>query len=360
MMTEYDIHSDLAIPPGEYLLEVAEEMGINQADLARRMGRPPQAINEIVKGEKIITPETALQLEQVLGVPAHIWTGLEAEYQLVQARQDEAKLLQQEVSLLERFPYKEMVKLGLVHKVRDPQQKVRELWQFFGVASLHNLGGVKAYVPAFRQAVKLKAAPEALLAWLRGGELKARAIKTKPYDESSLRGSLDDIRSLSNEEPKEFLPKLESMLAESGVAFILQPRLPKTYVNGATFWLAADKAVLMMSIRGSWSDIFWFSLFHEIGHILLHDKRHIFLENLAEDPQWKKQESEANTFACDTLISPKDYAAFILTGEYTLAKIKAFAKQIRIHPGIIVGRLQHEDRLPQNQHRLRVRYKWAA
>jgi HTH-type transcriptional regulator/antitoxin HigA len=87
MRNDEVLHSDLAIPPGEYLLEVAREHGITQAELARRMRRPAQAINEIVKGRKAITPETALQLEQVLDVPAHIWTGLQAEYQLTRARQ---------------------------------------------------------------------------------------------------------------------------------------------------------------------------------------------------------------------------------------------------------------------------------
>ena len=80
MMTEAHFMSDLAIPPGEYLAEVLTELGLNQAELARRMGRPAQAINEIIKGEKTITPETSIQLEKVVGVPAHIWSRLESEF----------------------------------------------------------------------------------------------------------------------------------------------------------------------------------------------------------------------------------------------------------------------------------------
>ena len=89
-MVDQSIMSDLAIPPGEYLEEVLEELGLNQAEVARRMGRPPQAVNEIIKGEKAITPETSIQLEKVLGVPAYIWVGLEAEYRLIRASQIEA------------------------------------------------------------------------------------------------------------------------------------------------------------------------------------------------------------------------------------------------------------------------------
>ena len=361
MMTDLAIHSDLAIPPGEFLLEVASDLGISQADLARRMGRPPQAINEIIKGEKIITPETALQLEQVLAVPAHIWTGLEAEYQLVKARHQEAETLEQEVSLLDRFPYRDMAAFRWVETTRNNSRKVQELRRFFGVASLHHLKDVKAYSPAFRQAVKSAASPEALAAWLRAGELEARRIDTLPYDEKKLKADLARLRTLSTQTPKNFDPQLREALARCGVGFVWHPHLPKTYVNGATFWLANDKAVLMMSIRGSWADIFWFSLFHEIGHILLHDRRHTFLEDTADDPQWKKQEHEADVFSRDTLIPPAQYERFVARCVLTTATIRAFAEELNIAPGIVVGRLQHDKRLASHQqHGLRVRYTWGA
>jgi HTH-type transcriptional regulator/antitoxin HigA len=91
MMTDTKYLSDLAIPPGEYLEEVLDELKITQSDLAKRMGRPAQAISEIVKGIKAITPETAIQLEQVLDVPAQLWTNLEAEFRLILAKQRAAQ-----------------------------------------------------------------------------------------------------------------------------------------------------------------------------------------------------------------------------------------------------------------------------
>ena len=361
MMTDLAIHSDLAVPPGEFLLEVAGDLGISQADLARRMGRPPQAINEIIKGEKMITSETALQLEQVLAVPAHIWTGLEAEYQLVKARHQDTETLEQEVRVLNRFPYRDMARFKWVEKTRDKLKQVQELRRFFGVASLYNLEGVKAYSPAFRQAVKSKSSPEALAAWLRRGESEARHINTQPYNEQRLKTELANMRIFSSQAPKDFLPRLHTVLAQCGVGFVLQKHLPKTYVNGATFWLASDKAVLIMSLRGSWADIFWFSLFHEIGHIVLHDRRHTFLEDTADDPQWKKQEHEADAFARDTLIPPAQYERFVARRELTTATIRAFADNLDIAPGIVVGRLQHDKALaPHQQHGLRVRYQWEA
>src|SRR5947208_842738 len=109
MATEPRGWADLAIAPGELLAETLVSLGISQAELARRTGRPVQAINEIVKGVKEITPETALQLERVLGAPAHIWTRLEADYRqdLVRLR-DRKRLEEREVPLARQFPYREM------------------------------------------------------------------------------------------------------------------------------------------------------------------------------------------------------------------------------------------------------------
>jgi len=360
MATNPEIYSDLAVPPGEYLAEIVEEIGMSQAELARRMGRPVQAISEIANGIKAITPDTALQLEQVLGVPAHIWTGLEAEYQLTKARSEAAAQVEDEADLVVRFPYPEIAKLGWAKPTRRRSEKVMELRRFFGVASLHNLQGVHAYAPAFRQSARAEVSHEALVAWLRGGTLEAEKTKTAPFDGAKVRGVLQTLRPLTRQEPDLFLPELRQQLAEGGIAFVLLPHFPKTYANGATFWLAPYKAVLMMTIRGSWADIFWFSLFHELGHILLHDKRHTFLEDGVDDPSWQKQEEEADEFAQKTLIPPAHYRSFVKAGRFSATRIASFADEIDIAPGIVVGRLQHDGLLARNHHIHRARYKWAS
>jgi HTH-type transcriptional regulator/antitoxin HigA len=360
MATNQEIYSDLAVPPGVYLTEIADEMGMSQAELARRMGRPVQAISEIANGIKSITPDTALQLEQVLGVPAHIWTGLESEYQLTKARGEAAEQVEHETDLAIRFPYPEIAKLGWVKPTRKRSEKVVELRRFFGVASLHNLQGVRAYAPAFRQSARSEVSHEALVAWLRGGALEADKIETVQFDSVKARAALQSFRRLTREEPGIFLPQLKQELANAGIAFVLLPHFPKTYTNGATYWLTPSKAVLMMTIRGSWADIFWSSLFHELGHILLHDKRHTFLEDGLDDPNWKKQEEEADEFAQKTLIAPASWRTFVKAGHFSATNIASFADEINIAPGIIVGRLQHDDLIPPNHHMHRVRYKWAS
>ncbi|WP_299428151.1 HigA family addiction module antitoxin [uncultured Meiothermus sp.] len=358
MMTEAALQSDLAIPPGEYISEVLEEYGMSQAELARRMGRPAQAVNEIVKGDKAITPDTALQLEKALGLPAALWLGLESQYQLTKARQTEGADSMLEVGLVDEFPYREMVKLRWVTPARKPADKVLALRGYLGVSSLGSVQNVHAYNLAFRK--KGKASPYAVAAWLRHAELEAIKTPTAPFSLGRLKALLPEIRALTALEPEVFLPKLYDLLASCGVALVIQPHLPKTYAHGAVFWVG-DKAVLVVTIRGKWADIFWFTLFHEIGHLVLHGKKSILEEDNSDDPEFTRLEEEANCFSRNTLIAPGDYESFIWKNSFTYADVSTFARHIGVHAGIVVGRLQYDKHLPPTHlHSLRQQYIWKT
>lgn len=360
-MTDKVFMSDMAIPPGEYLEEVLEDAEISQAELARRMGRPPQAINEIIKGEKAITPETALQLEQVLGVSAKFWSNLEVEYRLILAQIQQHEEIKLEENLIDKFPYLELSKLNLVQETRNKLKKVVELRKFFGVSSLKNIRTVKEFAPAFRQQEKSTTSQESLAAWLRAGHVIADKIEVNKFNKKALEQSISKLRELTNvTEPNELIEKTTSVLADCGVVLVLVPTFPKSYTTGATFWSGKNKAVIMMSLRGAWSDIFWFSLFHEIGHILLHDKRVTFLENGKLDSQYKKQELEADTYSQQSLIPVKEYNEFLKGCDFSSSSIQQFAESIGIFPGIVTGRLQHDKKLPHTVHHHRIRYKWTT
>src|SRR5262249_50614360 len=220
---------------------------------------------------------------------------------------------------------------------------------------------VTTYSPAFRLSTAAVASSYALAAWLRQGELEARKIEVHPYEAERLKSALSSLRALTLETPGAFLPQAQTLLARCGVALVVLPHLPKTYAHGATFWFTPSKAVVQMSLRGSWADIFWFSLFHELAHVLLHSKRHIFIEGKGgEDPEWRRQEDGANTFATDMLIPPGPYRAFTAQGVFTAGAILQFAAQRGIAPGIVVGRLQHEGFIGRDQvNGLRKRYQWV-
>lgn len=359
MGTEKGIISDLAIPPGEYLAEVLVEKRMSQAELARRTGRPVQAINEIIKAQKALTPETALQLERALSVPAHIWTGLESRYQLVLARQEERKRIRKELSHLKKTPYKQLTDLGWVPKTRNSELKVRELHRFYGVSSLDNLTETWGVALSFRRSPKWDASRYALAAWLRCAQLRAGDAPAKPFDKTTLRAALDMFRGLTKKRPEEFHPELSKRLADCGVVLVLLPHFPGTYAHGAAFWPNSERAVLALSLRGKWADIFWFSLFHEIGHLLLH-KKTTFVDAGDIPAEQAELEREADRFAEETLIPSAKVRAFVGRGDFSASAVRAFAEELDISAGIVVGRLQHEGVVSQdsNLNRLRQRYEW--
>ena len=357
MATE-PILSNLPIPPGELLAETLEVSGLTQAELARRMSRPAQAINEIVRGAKEITAETAIQLERVLGVPAHVWLGLEAEYQHTKARQRDRQRLRAEAKLVDRFPCRAMRRLGWLKKTSDPVSEVEALLDFFGVSTLGAVAEAEAV--AYRLSRSHPAQPEALAAWLRKGQIEAHHVKTEPFSEQRVQDLLPELRSLTRTKPETFEPRVKRELAACGIALVLLPHLPKTRAHGATRWLAPEKVAVQLSLRGKWADIFWFTLFHELGHVLRHGRRDIFIEWL--DDTQDAREQEADDFASETLIPRLAYGAFLRrTPTLSAMAVAAFADQQSIAPGIVVGRLQHDRRLPYSDlNHLRVQYSWAG
>jgi len=361
MMIREHTHSDLAIPPGEYLEEVISELGMTKNELARRMSRPAPKLSAIFTGAKAITPDTALQLEKVIGVPAHIWTELEAEYRLTLARNQkvpEMQRLRDESNLITKFCYSELVKLGFVARKTKPAEKVQELQHFFGVTSLKNISSLKRYQGAFRQGTG-KRSPEATSAWLRIGELQGQKTEAASFRKDVLASTLPSIRGMTRLLPEKFETQLHQTLLDAGVVLVLCPHLPKTYLHGATFWLGQNKAVLMLTIRRSWADIFWFSLFHEIGHLLLHGKQMIFLEGDNREHWLDKPEKEADRFAADILIPPDDYKSFLKAEAFYPQNIEIFARRLGINPGMVVGRLQHDGYFDNSWHNdLRSRYEW--
>jgi len=352
------IWPDVAIPPGEVLAETLEARGMSQADLARRMGRPVQAINEIVQGAKEITAETALQLEKVLGTPAHVWTRLETDYRFIKARLADHEQLKREIPLARKCPYRAMAKWGWVPQVIDGTHRVQALLAFFGVASLRQVR--LTCEVAFRKSERMQASPEALAAWLRQGEREAHDVETGPFNEEAVRSFLPEMRGMTLQNPETFEPRLKKALAERGVALVLVPHLPGTGAHGATRWLG-DRAVVQMSIRYRWEDVFWFSLFHELAHVLLHPRRKVFVER----PHERKDEMEkaADRFASDQLIPSASYESFVKglpRHQISAAAVVAFARMQGIAPSVVVGRLQHDKHVPHEQlNGLRRRFEWT-
>jgi HTH-type transcriptional regulator/antitoxin HigA len=328
------------------------------------MGRPVQAINEIVKGKKEITPETALQLERVLGVPAHIWLGLESTYRQALARRADRRTLADEAESAGSFPYWAMARLRWVPKVRDPRERAANLLRFFGVTSLEKVPTV-ALSAAYRLASVHRVGGSepfvgALAAWLRRGEIESLSVETRAFDQDHLRATLPTLRRLTTDFQGDWVGRLRRQLSDCGVAVVFIPHLPGTRAHGAARWLSPKKAVVQISIRGRWADVFWFSLFHELGHVLLHGRRDLFIE--WDDGARDGREAEADAFARETLIPSNFVEAFVQRNRRPSGpSIVRFAESVGVHPGIVVGRLHHEGIVPHSHfNRLRHRLAWAA
>lgn len=360
---ENEYFPDHVSPPGETLLDLLEERNMSQAELARRMGRPNKTINEIVHGKAAITPETALQLEHVLGAPASFWSSREQTYRAYLATQAERERLQAYANWTRQFPINDMVKLGWIRRMSDNVDQVRELLRFFGVASPAQWQECWATPSAsYRLARTFDSRQETLAAWLRQGEILAQEIHCRPYDENAFREVLQEVRLLTVATPDIFQERLIDRCAATGVAVVFVPQVPGARVSGATRWLSPSKALIQLSLRYKTDDQLWFSFFHEAGHILLHGKREVFLE---EEDEVGPKEQEADRFAADMLIPGDTLQRFLeqqTPGRYPSKRsIRAFAGELGIAPGIVVGRLQHEGHVPFTHYRdLKRRYEWGG
>jgi HTH-type transcriptional regulator/antitoxin HigA len=351
---------DYGSSPGTTLREVLERLGLSQSDLAERTGRPKKTINEIAQGKATITPETALQFERVLGIHASFWLNLERLYQAALARNDERERLPQYIPWLASFPVKELARRGWITPQDDRVELVREVLDFFGVTTPDAWNDVWSQVQratALRQAKSRHVDFGAVAAWLRKGEIDGRTMRCESYDEQRFRESLEHLRRFTTHSSQRFCDEIQRRCASAGVAVVFVPELPRLRIFGAARWLSADKALIQLSFYYKREDQVWFSFFHEAAHILLHGRRDVFVDVgvIATD----KEEAEANRFAQDRLIPSQAYAAFIARGQFSASAVVSFAKQSGIAPGILVGRLQHDEKIGYNHlNHLRKPVKW--
>lgn len=337
---------DVVSPPGETLVDVLAEAGMSQAELADRTGRPKKTINEIVKGKAMLTSETAVQLERVLGVPATFWARREAMFRAHLARVDEEQRLEAHIAWPSGFPIKEMQQ----HKwlpAASGAALVRALLSYFGIASPSALPVAYQALFELRTSTKFEIDKNALAAWLRRGEIIAKEIACDPFDRTGFVAALREARRLTTFRPQQFAPRLIKLLRGVGVVVAFVPELPKTRAQGAARWITPSKGLIQLSCRGKRNDILWFSFFHEAGHLLLHGKKASFIDT--ESPAPTDKEREADEFASNTLLPPRELKEFVAEARFSEDAVVAFAEEVGVHPAIVVGRLKHDNIIEQDR-----------
>ncbi|HUX39658.1 MAG TPA: HigA family addiction module antitoxin [Rectinemataceae bacterium] len=349
---------DYAIHPGFYLEELLESRGILKSEFADRAGLSAKAVSQIINRKALFSPEVALQFEKALGVDAGIWLGLAEAYQLAAARAKERRSLETEEvrAWVGQFPVSDLRKLGLLPKARDPSQLADGILRFLGLATpsaADDFLGRKA--AAFRKSSAFSESPGAIAVWLRLAEQAAAGLDTADFDKSVAREKIQRMRDLTLLPREAAIDALRKQCSTAGIAFVIVPELKETHLCGAAFWAGASRAIVATSLRYGTNDHFWFTFFHEAAHLLLHARRSIFLDSKVAGGS--QEEIEADAFARDTLIPEPAWQDFIGKNECSKIAIVKFAAGVRVHPGIVVGRLQHEKALPFSQlNELKERY----
>lgn len=331
----------IAIAPGATVKEQLDDLGMTQKEFAVRMDMSEKHISKLINGEVRLTPDVALRLEYVLGLPAQFWTNLEAIYQEKCARVQAENEMDMDIELARKFPYGEMARFGWVSATRVATEKVANLRGYFQVAKLGALEKLTIPGIAYRRADINGKSDYALAAWAQQARIEARQMDVSSINLSRLQELLPVIRAMTLKSPEEFCPKLIETLAQCGIALVFLPHIKGSFLHGASFY-DGKRIVLGLTVRGRDADQFWFSLFHELAHIV---KGHIGKPDGTTD----NDEKEADAYAAEVLIPCRLLEPFIQQNIFTEESIRRFADQAAIEPGIVVGRLQNRGIIEFNQ-----------
>ncbi len=344
-----------ASAPGDTITDILRERNITEVEFAQKIGYSSQDVTNLLQGRATITLAIARKLEHVLGASVEFWMSRDFQY-----RRDISRLQAINEEWLDEIPVGDMIRFGWLKHIPRPSEEVTACLKFFDVPSIRAWREKYADLlqsVIFRTSSSFDSNPGAVATWLRQGEIKAAEIECGPWDPERFLNSLGNIRQLTHiKEPARFLPDIIRLCSTNGVALVIVRVPTGCRASGATKFLSEDKALLLLSFRYLSDDQFWFTFFHEAGHLILHDKSNLFLEDT--EPLFNNQEEEANQFAEDILIPAGSKTTFFnLHADYR--QVIRFALQIGIAPGIVVGQLQHKGILGQNQlNRLKRRYKW--
>jgi len=356
-MTEQDLSftPDWVSPPGDTIIDALEERDWTQSQFAERLGYTEKHISLLINAKVPITEESAQKLSRVIGSTPEFWLRREALYRAQLIYVEEKERLQSWIPWLDQLPVKDLMKQGAIASRRlDNKNKpeiVKELLQFFGVASPDNWETCYANKQvSFRRTRQDQSDVGAISAWLRLGELEAEKADVPKYNKAKFEKAVQEIRKLTVLSQSEFMAKLHQLCNESGVVLAIVPAIPCAHTSGVARWLSPHRALIQLSLYGKQNDRFWFTFFHESAHILLHDKKDIFLDDSSNGNHLEsQQEDEANSWAREFLI-PSKYEAE-LSMLRSRESVIDFAQRVGIHEAIVVGRLQF-DRLIEHNSKL--------
>lgn len=343
-------------PPGEFVREELDARGWTQDDLAQIMGRPLRLVNELVNGKKQITPDTARGLAEAFGTDALYWMNLDSAYRLSNARPiDES--VSRRARLYENYPVREMVKRQWVETSQNLDVLERRVLDFFKLKTVGE-------TPTFAHNAKADQYGERTRiqwAWLYRAKQLSEAVTASPYDEKKLRAALTKLKGLLV--AAEEIRQVPAILADAGVRFVVVEFLPGAKIDGAAFWLNQSSPVIALSLRYDRVNNFWFVLRHEIEHVLRKHGLSVdveLVEQIERNDDLPPEERVANEAAAEFCVPAVELNSFITRVRplYSEQRVLLFARRIQVHPGLVVGQLQHRKEIPYthfHKHLVKIR-----
>ena len=345
-------NNKIAFHPGYYIEEYLEVTGLSQRDFAMRLGTTPKNISLLLRGEQRLSLDMAFKLSRLLDTSVEFWVNLQNQYDFLIEEEKMEKEENKELEVLDILGYRYFRdNFGLKDLPRKKEEQVIELRKFLNVSSLLVLENVDMHV-CYRG--KAKESRESIIRANTMVQIANNMVlkekNTPNFDKQKFESSIDDALLLTKDH-RGFLELITKYFYESGVNLVALPNLPSSKINGATKKIA-NHVMLMINDRNHYSDSFWFTLMHEAGHIMS-GKYGVSLEG--ED----SEEDAADKFAIEKLIPSEEYNEFIRKNSFSNNSIIEFAKKINRDPGIIVGRLQKENKVSYHNleaNRLKTRY----
>lgn len=343
-MTDLELKKSLLSCPGDTIQENIDHIGMSQAELAERLGRSVPKLNELIRGKAPITKETATKLEYVLGVPASFWINLERNYQDELLEIEQMEHLEQCQEWVSSFPIAKMKSFGLLPDTSKKPMLADSLLKFFRVASPTQWSDIyNGSSLAFKIELRYTTEPQAISVWLRLGELQSDKLEVAAFDKKVLRNSLEEIQDIGYKHSDTWLEELQTLCASCGIALVYTPCIAKAPIYGATRWIKNNRTPLIqITDRQKDYNAFWFTFYHELGHILYHGKKDIFIDGIESITPDKEKEDEADTFAARMILSEKERNELFQYPNFDRELILGLSKKFKKHPGIIVAQVQRQ------------------
>lgn len=341
---------ELIIHPGESLKEIIEVREMSQRELAKRIDLTEPFISNVINGKKAISVSLSKKLEYALGIEASFWINLQANYEKELADYEEVNYIRiEEINVLKKLKdiIEYLKEIGFLSAENNASLLVIELRKLLRISNLINIPQV--YNNSLYRLAQIDTLdPYILFTWLRVCDLIAeqhRGLK-KILDIEKLKEKLPEIKKLMFKKLDVFQDELINVFKACGIKFAIIRSFKGAPVQGVIKKNSDQSLNLIMTKRGKYADIFWFTLFHEIGHIINND----FEKNLVDyNNVDNENEERANQFAANILIDKVEYERFIKQGDYSIQTINKFCEINEIPIYILIGRLQKEKYLEYSQ-----------